>query len=87
MLGHDTQESTVNLLYELAQLESVNFQVQINSTTDIEIINTGQPLLAAIDRYRASIDNRVTRHDLKTNYLNNVRNYTAKVLILLSKVI
>lgn len=77
--GHNTQESTVSILHELAELETNRLQAQLAVVTDPILIDTGRAFLEAINRYRTSIDHMVTRHDLQTNYLNNVRNYTRTV--------
>ncbi len=78
-LGHDTDESTVNLLKDIADIEKHKYEIMLPNTTDLNIRLGLQNAIAAIDNYKTSLDRVVQRLNLGTNYPNNVRNYSQYV--------
>jgi len=74
-LGHDTEEITIKLLAVLMQMDIDAMQKARRQQPDpdeLRIINEG---LAAIKGFKASIGRMVTRNNLKTDYMKNVKNY------------
>ena len=73
-LGHDTEESTITLLKDFADLEIRDSESQppnadANQRVALNKIN-------AIYGYKSSLDRYVQRLDLRTNFIKNVQNYS-----------
>ena len=74
-LGHDTQESTIALLRDIAQIENNQFEAQLRNATDPTLLRYLQALRKGINGLNTSLDRMATRLDLRNNYTHNVRNY------------
>ena len=73
-LGHDTDESTINLLNDIADLEKHGYETVLSNTSNLQERDALQNTITAIDNYKTSLDRMVQKLDLETNYSNNVRN-------------
>jgi hypothetical protein len=78
-LGHDTEESTITLLKDFADLEIRACENQLPNVTDTNQTIALQNAINAINAYKSSLDGVVQRLDLRTKYINNVRNYSKLV--------
>ena len=75
-LGHDTEESTITLLKDIANLEKRVYESRLPNITDAHQSQALRRVISAIDNYDSSLDSLVQRLDLRRNYVNNVRNYS-----------
>ena len=55
-LGHDTEESTINLLKDLADVEKRSYESRLHSITDARQSQALQLAIRAIDNYKSSLD-------------------------------
>jgi len=78
-LGHDTEESTITLLKDFADLEIRASESQLPNVTDTNQRLALQNAINTIDRYKSSLDRYVQRLDLRTNFVKNVQNYSQLV--------
>lgn len=74
-LGHDTEESTIDLLQDLAQLEINSLQFQLSNLTETASIEGVNTVISAIHRYKKSLGDLVTELDLESRYFINILNY------------
>lgn len=74
-LGHDTEESTIILLKDIANLEKHAYENKLCTTTDAKLSEALRLAINAIDAYISSFDRLVQRLDLERTYISNVRNY------------
>jgi hypothetical protein len=79
-LGHDTEESTLALLKDMATIEEDGYKNVLPTLSDQQQIDAVQRLLATINGYKSSLDRAVQRLDLGKNYIPNVLDYS-KLLI------
>jgi HEPN domain-containing protein len=75
-LGHDTEESTVTLLKDIANLGKRAYERRLPNITGTHVSQVLRRVISAIDNYDSSLDSLVQRLDLRRNYINNVRNYS-----------
>ena len=75
-LGHDTEESTITLLKDIANIEKRAYESRLPNITDAHQSQALRRVISAIDNYDSSLDSLVQRLDLRRNYINNVRNYS-----------
>jgi len=75
-LGHDTEESTITLLKDIADIEKRAYESRLPNITDVHQSQTVQRLISQIDNYKSSLDRLVQNLDLGRSYINNVRNYS-----------
>ena len=75
-LGHDTEESTITLLKDIANIEKRAYESRLPNITDAHQSQALLHAISAIDNYGLSLDRLVRRLDLRRNYIDNVRNYS-----------
>jgi hypothetical protein len=78
-LGHDTQESTIALLTDMADIERQACANRLPTITEPQQRQAIQNVITAITNYITSLDTLSQRLNLSANYINNVRNYSAYV--------
>jgi HEPN domain-containing protein len=78
-LGHDIDESTINLLKDLADIEKHGYEIRLPNTTDQRERQVLQNTITAIDGYKTAFDRLAQRLNLETIYINNGRNYSQYV--------
>jgi HEPN domain-containing protein len=78
-LGHDTEESTMNLIKDIAEVEKRGYESSLPNTTDALLSQRLQLAISTIDSFKSSLDRLAQRLDLNRNYINNVRNYSQYV--------
>ena len=78
-LGHDTEESTLTLIKDIAEVEKRGYESSLSNTTDALLSQRLQLAISTIDSFKSSLDRLAQRLDLKRNYINNVRNYSQYV--------
>jgi|GEM_PF-1189206 len=78
-LGHNTQESTIRLLHDVADGQKKVAEIQLQNATEPKVKDVLLKLISGIDGLNMSLDNLVTRLNLNANYIKNVRNYAQTV--------
>ena len=73
---HDTEESTMLLLKDVATIEEDGYKYKLPQLSDQQQIHAVQRVIAAIGSYKTSLDKSVQRLDLSNNYIKNVRDYS-----------
>ena len=81
-LGHDTEEITIKLLAVLTQMDIDAMQKARRQQPNPDVLRIIDEGLAAIKGFKASIGRMVTRNNLKTDYIKNVKNYPRFVRML-----
>jgi hypothetical protein len=74
-LGHDTEESTITLLKDFADLEIRDCKSQLPNANANQRVAL-QNKIKIIHGYKSSLDRLVQQQDLKTNFIKNVHNYS-----------
>jgi HEPN domain-containing protein len=75
-LGHDTEESSITLLKDIANIEKRAYESRLPNITDVHQSQALLHAISAIDNYGLSLDRLARRLDLRRNYIDNVRNYS-----------
>ena len=78
-LGHDTEESTITLLKDMADIERQVARNRLPTIIDQQQRYALQNIVTEITSYITSLDALLQRLNLAANYVNNVRNYTSYV--------
>lgn len=78
-LGHDTQESTIALLKDMAHIERQGYTDRLATITESQKRQALQNAIIAITNYLKSLDRLSKRLNLPANYVNNIRNYSVYV--------
>jgi HEPN domain-containing protein len=81
-LGHDTEESTIALLKDFADLEIRDIESQLpgaDANRRVALQNKINVLQNKINSHKSSLDRYVQRIDLRTNFIKNVPNYSQLV--------
>jgi hypothetical protein len=75
-LGHGTEESTIALLKDLANIEKGEYEHKLCTTTNTKERQALEDAITAINNYKTSLDRLIQGLDLRRNYRNNVRGYS-----------
>jgi HEPN domain-containing protein len=74
-LGHETEESTIMLLKDLANIEKQAYLNSLKTVTSPQKKQNLQNAISAIEEYVLSLNRLVQRLDLVNNYIHNIKNY------------
>jgi HEPN domain-containing protein len=78
-LGHDTEESTIKLLKDMADLEKHAAKSTLTKISDSRKKHILEIFIAEIDKYKSSLDEVIRRRGLRNNYVKNIRKYSEYV--------